>query len=144
MRTALSIVTSALLGLSLAIACNGDGDGAEGESAGEACDSPDTCYEDADRDAIAGEILCLDRVSGGYCTHLCESDADCCAADGECDGRLQVCAPFESTGMMMCFLSCEDADLEGDDPDAYCDEYAHPEFSCRSTGGGSANRKVCA
>ena len=143
MRDLVRIVSGLLLGFSTAAACGGSEDD-DGESAGEACAVPDECYEDADRDAIVGEIQCLDRVPGGYCTHLCTTDDDCCVADGECDGRPQVCAPFESTGMTMCFLSCEDADLEGDDPDAYCRDYAHEAFGCRSTGGGSSNRKVCA
>jgi hypothetical protein len=42
--------------------------------------------------------------------------------------------------MMMCFLSCEDV---GDDDNGYCHEHASAAFNCRSTGGGSANRKVC-
>jgi hypothetical protein len=48
--------------------------------------------------------------------------------------------------MMFCFLSCEDEDLADvgyDDGNAYCGYYAHSAFSCRSTGGGSENRKVC-
>ncbi len=93
---------------------------------------------------LRGDPLCLDQVDGGYCTHLCQTDADCCAVEGECLSDFpQVCAPFESTGMMMCFLSCEDADIDGADSEAFCAEEAHSSFICRSTGGGSANRKVC-
>ncbi|MCC6552044.1 MAG: hypothetical protein IT372_03350 [Polyangiaceae bacterium] len=44
---------------------------------------------------------------------------------------------------MYCFLSCEAAEIGSLDPDAYCDEFAHRGFGCRSSGGGSANRKVC-
>jgi len=143
-RSVVQTLVGSLLGFAVAAACGeDDSSGAEGESAGQSCDAAEQCYEDADRDAIAGEVLCLDRVEGGYCTHECVTDADCCAAEGECDGRPQVCAPFESTGMMMCFLSCESADVEGD-ADEYCSTYAHAEFGCRSTGGGSDNRKVCA
>ena len=29
------------------------------------------------------------------------------------------------------------------DPTAYCGRYAAQSFTCRSTGGGSENRKVC-
>jgi len=57
-----------------------------------------------------------------------------------------VCGPFESTGELYCFLSCEDEDFEGtniSDSDVYCQTYAGAAFHCRSTGGGSANRKVC-
>lgn len=126
-----------------ATACGDQGDSGNG-MAGAACEVFEDCYPDANLEEIQGDVMCLDRVPGGYCTHTCSSDADCCAAEGECDARLQVCAPFESTGMMMCFLSCEDADVGEDDPDGYCHDYASPEFSCRSTGGGSNNRKVCA
>jgi hypothetical protein len=113
--------------------------------AGEACVSADECYDDVEPGALRGSRICLDRVPDGYCTHLCQTDADCCAVDGECRSDLpQVCAPFESTGMMMCFLSCEARDIGNyDDASRFCQEEAHPAFGCRSSGGGSANRKVC-
>jgi len=93
-------------------------------------------------------VQCLDRVPNGYCTHLCATDADCCAVPGECrTGIKQVCAPFESTGLMMCFLSCETADVAADagttDPTVFCQRFANAAFGCRSTGGGAKNRKVC-
>ncbi len=143
-ESAPGVLLALLIGSSVGFACGEDSDGEADQSAGAACEVAEHCYADADWDAIAGEVSCLDRVPGGYCTHTCNTDEDCCAAEGECDGRPQVCAPFESTGMMMCFLSCEDVDVAGDDPDGYCHEYASSEFSCRSTGGGSNNRKVCA
>lgn len=142
-RTTASVATALLLGYLCSVACGDDGPDADG-SAGAACEVPDDCYADADPEEIQGEVECLGRVPGGYCTHTCSTDADCCAAEGECDGRPQVCAPFESTGVMMCFLSCEGVDEADDDPDGYCHEYASESFSCRSTGGGSNNRKVCA
>jgi hypothetical protein len=46
----------------------------------------------------------------------------------------------------MCFLSCEDADVQaaGDsDAEAFCQAHVSPDFICRSSGGGSENRKVC-
>ena len=132
-----------------ASSCDDDGrtiddDGAGlADQTGESCVVAGDCYADVVAGEIQGDIQCLDRVDGGYCTHLCQSDADCCAVDGECDpGDIQVCGPFESTNMMMCFISCEDADLDGADPEAHCASY-HPDFICRSTGGGSDNRKVC-
>jgi hypothetical protein len=133
------------LGLALGVACgdedDGDADGSP-DNAGEICEVADDCYEGVD--GIRGEALCLDRVESGYCTHLCETDEDCCAADGECESALrQVCAPFESSGMKMCFLSCEAEDLDGQDETEFCEENAHPRFLCRSTGGGAENRKVC-
>jgi len=142
-RPSATVVFALLVGYGGALACGDEPDDADG-SAGAACEVVDDCYADADHDEIQGDVMCLDRVPGGYCTHTCSTDADCCAAEGECDGRPQVCAPFESTGIMMCFLSCEGVDEAESNPDDYCHDYASPSFSCRSTGGGSENRKVCA
>jgi hypothetical protein len=117
--------------------------------AGSACASPAECYPNvADPTTLAGEVQCLSKVPGGYCTHLCNTDTDCCAVDGECStGHPQVCAPFENSTQKYCFLSCEDADWQPSgsaDANSYCYSYANTAFSCRSTGGGSQNRKVCA
>jgi hypothetical protein len=132
MRNPLSIMMLALL----ACGCDDDDDD---DGVGSSCESALECYGDIEGE-VEGEALCLDRVEGGYCTHLCVDDDDCCAVEGECpNGKEQVCAPFESTNMRMCFLSCEGED----DGDAYCDRWAHVGFTCRSTGGGSENRKVC-
>jgi hypothetical protein len=120
------------------------------ENTGQSCAKPADCYLGLDGASVNGEVQCLDRVTGGYCTHLCEKDSDCCAVPGECkSGFKQVCAPFESTGKKMCFLSCEEADLhlapDGGvlDDTAYCAFYGAAAFRCRSTGGGNKNRKVC-
>lgn len=125
-------------------------DGRGGENVGQACTSASQCFATLDGAALQGEAKCLDRVTGGYCTHLCQTDANCCAVPGECStGSKQVCAPFESSGQNMCFLSCEKEDLrpaaDGGvlDENAYCQTYAGSDFSCRSTGGGKNNRKVC-
>jgi hypothetical protein len=140
----LQCVSGFLLAAGIGFACGGDGDGGSADMAGDVCEVIDDCYPDVDHADLHGDVQCLDRVESGYCTHLCQSDADCCAADGECETDLpQVCGPFESTGLMMCFLSCEAEDVGDGDPDAYCHEHAHEDFICRSTGGGSANRKVC-
>jgi hypothetical protein len=139
--------------LLLVPACKND-DAAEGgnetgspDLVGSVCEVPADCYPDVDPAALAGEVECLDRVPAGYCTHQCESDDDCCAAEGECETDLpQVCAPFESTGLMMCFLSCEDADVAAagaDDAAAFCQDEVSPYFMCRSSGGGSNNKKIC-
>ncbi len=129
----------------------GDGDGdtrPDDGDTGAVCEAPDDCFPDVAEGDLAGEAICLDRVDEGYCTHECETDADCCAAEGECEEDVnQVCGPFESTGMMMCFLSCENEDVEGDpdtnDANEFCQLNVGTDFICRSTGGGSANRKVC-
>lgn len=151
---------SALITVSavLAAACGGDddeGDGGGGggpaprpEDTGAACESASECFPDVADGALQGEPLCMDRVRDGYCTHTCQSDDDCCAAEGECETDLaQVCSPFESTDTMMCFLSCEDEDLaarpEYEDENEYCQREVSRDFICRSSGGGSANRKIC-
>ena len=129
-------------------ACHDDDDdgGDLGENTGAPCETADECFPDVADGGLIGDPVCLDRVEDGYCTHTCADDADCCAAEGECTNDLpQLCAPFESTGDYFCFLSCEEADLpaEYEDANEYCQEWAHPEFICRSTGGGADNRKVC-
>jgi len=118
--------------------CAGCRDGS-GSDTGNSCEVVDDCYEDVDHDELSGAVQCLDRVEGGYCTHRCQTDADCCAADGECEDGApeQVCGPFESTGEQLCFLSCEGK------PDSFCTDELSEDFGCRSTGGGSDNRKVC-
>jgi hypothetical protein len=144
----------AMLPLALALgACgddkDGDGHGETGspDQAGSVCEGPEDCYPDIDHSELAGEVECLDRVPSGYCTHQCESDDDCCAVEGECATELpQVCAPFESTGLNMCFLSCEGADISAagyEDENEFCANQVSPWFICRSSGGGANNRKIC-
>ena len=135
---------AAMLAATLGFAACEDDDDNEGENTGDACETADECYPDIDPEELAGQVECMDRVEGGYCTHLCVTDDDCCAVEGECEtGIPQVCAPFESLPDHRCFLSCED-DIIGEwDASAYCREYAHRSFGCRSTGGGSENRRVC-
>jgi hypothetical protein len=121
------------------VGCSSSG----GEQAGQACGVAGDCYKGL-KTAPKGEVMCLTRVEGGYCTHLCQTNADCCAVDGECKtGLPQVCGPFESTGQRMCFLSCAGSVVGSADPNAYCQQNAHKSFVCRSTGGGSENEKVC-
>jgi hypothetical protein len=126
---------------------DGDGDRPDDGATGAICEVAEDCFPDVEEGALAGDALCLDRVDEGYCTHDCAVDEDCCAADGECDDDFdQVCAPFESTGLMLCFLSCENEDVMAagaEDDSAFCQEGAGSDFICRSSGGGSANRKIC-
>ena len=139
-----TIVTRTLALAALAFSAHACGGGGTTAEAGQPCTQASECYPDIDPATIKGDVQCLDKVPGGYCTHLCASDADCCAVSGECPGNhAEVCAPFESTGKMMCFLSCEAADLGGVDEASYCQQYAGEAFGCRSTGGGSKNRKIC-
>jgi hypothetical protein len=138
----------------LSSACHDKGDANSGGSdegspdqVGSVCMSPDDCYPEIDHAMLQGEVLCLDRVRAGYCTHECGADADCCAVDGECMSEFpEVCSPFESTGQMMCFLSCEAEHVDASgapDEQSYCHDQVSYDFMCRSSGGGSNNRKVC-
>lgn len=133
---------------------DGDGDGGRPDdgATGAVCEAPEDCFPDVEEGALLGEAMCLDRVDDGYCTHECTADEDCCAAEGECpDDFSQVCSPFESSGLMLCFLSCEAEDIEAaedggdpfDDDSEFCQRGAGSDFMCRSSGGGSENRKVC-
>jgi hypothetical protein len=145
-RWALMLLASGVL--VWAHACGGnDAPPTGGEQTGQSCTSPAQCFPDTHDAALqGGAAVCLDRVTGGYCTHICATDADCCAVPGECrTGYPQVCSPFESTNMKYCFLSCEVVpdDAGVTDTDAFCGAYAHQGFGCRSSGGGSQNRKVC-
>ncbi|HYP74731.1 MAG TPA: hypothetical protein VER12_02175 [Polyangiaceae bacterium] len=131
----------------LASACGSNDDGQTPTNTGQACQVAGDCYPGIDHSTLQGEVECLTRVPDGYCTHQCTQDQDCCAVMGECpNGFPQVCAPFESTGEMKCFLSCEAADVASagfTDSTAFCQAKANSAFICRSTGGGSKNRKVC-
>lgn len=117
------------------------------EQTGQSCTSANQCFTNLEAGALEGTPVCIDKVTNGYCTHTCTSDADCCAVPGECRTAYpQVCSPFESTAQQYCFLSCEASDIQNAGfPDAndFCHYYAHASFSCRSSGGGAANRKVC-
>lgn len=129
----------------------GGGGGGRPDLTGAACKVPSECYPGVDGGALKGDVLCLTDVRGGYCTHTCADDGDCCAVPGECKTKIkQVCSPFESTGQQMCFLSCEPEDLVAApgqtgpvDDQEYCQRSAGRDFICRSSGGGSNNRKVC-
>src|SRR5262245_39278281 len=138
-----SIAARAFAVAALALAAYACG-GGPAEQAGQPCTQASECYPDINPTTIKGAVQCLDKVPGGYCTHLCTSDADCCAVSGECPGNhAEVCAPFESTGMMMCFLSREASDLGNLHEATYCADYAGKAFSCRLPGGGPKNRKIC-
>jgi hypothetical protein len=138
------------------VGCGGE-DTADGRPTdgvtGAICETADDCYPNVTAEDLAGDAICLDRVDDGYCTHSCESDDDCCGTEGEClAGVHQVCSPFESTDDMMCFLSCEQEDIDAaeddwdvppEDESDYCQRGAGESFICRSSGGGSDNRKIC-
>jgi hypothetical protein len=117
---------------------------------GSTCSSAAQCFPGLDAAALHGQATCLTQLQNGYCTHTCTSDVDCCAVPGECrTGFKEVCASFESSGQMYCFLSCSAADVAAapdagtTDPTTYCQDWASASFTCRSTGGGAQQRKFC-
>ncbi len=118
------------------------------QQTGSACTTAATCYPGIDAGALHGQVECLTQLQNGYCSHRCTQDSDCCAVPGECStGVVEVCAPLQSAPQTYCFLSCESANIPADggttDPNAFCQKYANPSFTCRSTGGGANNRKFC-
>jgi len=95
------------------------------------CDTTEDC-DDVVPDDAEGE--CLEVSTENVCTWSCTVDDDC----GSDEDYPRLCAPLESQEGMWCFPSCEDEDVE--DPDHPCPDG----YTCRSTGGGSDNRKFCA
>ena len=131
--------------LLVASGCGGGASEQPGQGCAPTPDAPaGTCFSSLQQ-SLKGAAVCLTQISGGYCTHLCQTESDCCAVPGECRTSFpQVCAPFESTGQSYCFLSCEDSIVPtGMDSTVFCQQNANAAFLCRSTGGGSQNRKVC-
>ena len=148
MKKIQACVALAWLGVVLPVACGSDNGQSAVSNTGKSCSADNQCFRElGDASLSGGAALCLTRVPGGYCTHHCGVDSDCCAVHGECANSFpELCAPFESTGDMLCFLSCEDAVIKQaglTDSNAFCQKYATPAFICRSTGGGAKNRKVC-
>ena len=139
-----AILGGAFLAATLSGGCHDEDNDGNLDTVGQPCEVAEDCYPGVEHEDLLGEVICLGEVEGGYCTHLCETDEDCCAVEGECDEEndlVYLCAPFESTGQKFCFISCEDtAEMESNE---YCQHWAHLNFICRSTGGGSENRRVC-
>lgn len=153
LRVLSAIALASTLGLASCSDDEGDDSGTGGsgnrpDDTGAACMVADDCYPDVAEGELQGDAVCIDRVRGGYCTHTCEADDDCCAAEGECKSSLlEVCSPFESMEGMHCFLSCEDEDVAAasdvEDEQEFCQKKASPDFICRSSGGGGNNRRIC-
>jgi hypothetical protein len=139
---------AAIASFVLAAACGADNASPPPSQTGQSCTAAAQCYPGLQEGgALHGTVTCLTQISGGYCTHTCAEDTDCCAIDGECTAsRPQLCAPFESTAQKYCFLSCEDSVVKAAgaaDANTYCTTYGSTTFTCRSTGGGAQNRKFC-
>ncbi len=117
------------------------------EQTGQACANAAQCFPNVAPGALQGTAVCLTQVQNGYCTHTCQSDTDCCAVPGEClTAYPQVCSPYTSTSDKYCFLSCEDSDVQAagyTDATLFCHTFANAAFTCKSSGGGSQNRKIC-
>lgn len=151
MRSARTTALFACLGaLGTALACSSNGPSGPAQQTGSSCTSTAACYPGLDAAALKGTATCLTQLQGGYCTHTCTSDSDCCAVPGECpSGFAEVCAPLQSAPQTYCFLSCSSSAIAAapnggaTDPNTYCQKFANPNFTCRSTGGGSANQKFC-
>ncbi|MCB9762134.1 MAG: hypothetical protein H6739_20100 [Alphaproteobacteria bacterium] len=110
----------------LLIACT------KGDLGYETCEVAEDCGEVVPEDATA---VCIDKSGEGFCTWTCEADADCENLDYDEDFA-RVCASFESEDDTYCFPACDE---EAEDEEDVCP----PDFNCRSTGGGSENRRVC-
>ncbi len=148
MFRSLLVVASALSIASLvAVACSSsNSSGPPPGQTGTTCTTAASCYPTLDGAALQGQVTCLTQLQNGYCTHTCQSDINCCAAPGECPaGFTEVCAPLQSAPQTYCFLSCATvpANAGTTDPNVFCQRWANPTFTCRSTGGGANNVKFC-
>lgn len=99
----------------------------------EACDVVEDCADWIPEGATG---VCLEKSGGGFCSWECAADDDCAAPEDDEHPYAYVCSSFESDPALYCFPSCED---EGDTDGEVCPEG----FTCRSTGGGSDNRRIC-
>jgi hypothetical protein len=140
-------LTPLILTAGVWLAC---GSSTNNTNTGTACAKTTDCFVGLDAATIHGTVTCLTQLTNGYCTHTCTADTDCCAVSGECPKMFkEVCASFESSGQKYCFISCDSADIAADpnagtmDANAFCQKWAGANTTCRSTGGGSNNRKFC-
>lgn len=104
--------------------------GCGGDEVYAPCEAPADCEVPSEADPV-----CLDKSGEGFCSWECAVDDDC-DFDGGDGSYARVCASFESEPGTFCFPSCDEA---AEDEDEVCPRG----FSCRSTGGGADNRKVC-
>ncbi|HVR00673.1 MAG TPA: hypothetical protein VMT47_00950 [Polyangia bacterium] len=123
--------------------------GSAAPPAGHHCTKDADCYVGLDGGGLQGTIMFLTNLTGGYCTHTCTTDSNCCAVAGERPaGIKEVCAPLESAGQTYCCVSCAASDVGttydgGASDTTFCHSAAGSTFTCRSTGGGAANKKFC-
>ena len=151
MRAKATTTLFACLGaLASAIACSSSGPPRPAQPTGASCTSTVECYPGINVSTLKGTATCLTQLQGGYCTHTCTSNSDCCAVPGECPSAFpEVCSPIGSAPGTYCVLSCSSSAIAmapnggTTDPNAYCQAFANPTFNCHSTGGGTANQKFC-
>src|SRR5262245_34491240 len=62
----------------------GGADARSPEPTGQACQTVADCFFGIEAGALSGAVECISKVKDGYCTHRCNTDADCCAVPGEC------------------------------------------------------------
>ena len=86
------------------------------------------CAADAECTAPSGsDPACVQADATSFCTWTCADDDMCESSDATL-----LCASFEENPDLYCFPSCNEADDSC--PDG---------FTCRSTGGGTNQRRVC-
>ena len=69
------------------------GAGGRPEQTGAVCTAPTDCFKNVEAGALKGEPQCLDRVRGGYCTHLCDRTLDHFHGRAVCGARRADSAP---------------------------------------------------
>lgn len=95
------------------------------------CEAAEDCADWVPDEATA---VCLPKADDGFCSWECSADTDC---EGDADEDFAyVCSSFESTAGMYCFPQCNDGE------DSALEECPGG-FTCRSTGGGADNRRIC-
>src|SRR6266478_6357111 len=107
-KTIVVALTLLFIGSSGSSGCSG---GSATPPAGHPCTKDSDCYVGLGPDGggLQGTIICLTNLQGGYCTHTCTMNSNCCAVSGECPtGIKEVCAPLESQPQTYCFVSCAD------------------------------------
>ena len=143
-------VSAVPVGLALAVACSSSNSAPPPGQTGSTCTTAAQCYPGVDAGALQGTVTCLTQLQNGYCTHTCQTNANCCTVPSECPtGLAEICSPLQSAGTTYCLVACDSASIAANpnagttDPGAYCQRWANPTFTCRSSGGGSANQKFC-
>ena len=128
-----------ILALGLLACGNGNDDDDDDESNASTIENVyRACGTAEDCDLPDVDPVCLDKAGEGFCTWECAIDDDCAESEEQQGDWALVCASFESNELSYCFPRCREI-ADTADPEGVCPSG----FSCRSTGGGASNRKVC-